>query len=128
MTMKSARLLVAGLVLEGLVLGFGTPAENTRIEQGRELFTRRCSGCHALDNNREGPRLRGIYGRKAGGVPEFTYSDALKKLNLNWDDTSLDRWLADPDAMAPDTDMAFRLSAAEERKAVIAWLRTQGSH
>ncbi len=126
--MKPARLLVAGLILEGLVLAFGTPTENAQVEKGRDLFARRCSGCHALDSNREGPRLRGIYGRKAGGVQEFTYSDALKKLNLHWDDTSLDRWLADPDAMAPDTDMAFRLSVAEERKAVIAWLRTQGSH
>jgi cytochrome c len=133
MIMKFGRLLVAGLVLECLVLealalAFGTPAENAQVKKGSDLFARRCSGCHALDNNREGPRLRGVYGRKAGGVPEFTYSDALKKLNLNWDDTSLDRWLTDPDAMAPDTDMAFRLSAAEERKAVIAWLRTQGSH
>jgi cytochrome c len=48
----------------------------------------------------------------------------LKKLGVRWDDASLDRWLADPDAMAPDTDMAFRLANGDERKAVIAYLKS----
>jgi cytochrome c2 len=57
-------------------------------------------------------------------VSEFAYSDSLKKLSLQRDDASLDGWLSDPDAMAPDTDMAFKLRATEERKAVIAYLRS----
>ena len=125
--MRPARLLIAGLAIEAIVLAFGTPAENTLIEKGKDLFARRCSGCHAADINKEGPRLRGVYGRKAGSVPDFVYSDPVKKLNLQWDEASLDRWLTDPDLMAPNTDMAFRLSSAEERKAVIAYLKTLGS-
>jgi cytochrome c2 len=51
----------------------------------------------------------------------------LKKLNVEWVAETLDRWLTDPDAMAPDTDMAFRLKSAEERKAVIVYLKTLDS-
>ena len=88
---------------------------------------RRCSGCHAPDLNKEGPRLRGVYMRKAAGVAGFGYSEALKKAAIRWDDASLDRWLRDPDAMVPNTDMAFRLADGEERKAVIAYLKSLGN-
>jgi cytochrome c len=98
-------------------------ALNTQEERGKDLFVRRCSGCHAPDVNKEGPRLRGVYGRTAAAVTDFTYSDALKKTGVRWDEATLDRWLADPDAMAPDSDMAFRLKDPEERKAVIAYLK-----
>jgi cytochrome c len=99
-------------------------AWTTPEERGKELFLRRCSGCHAADSNKEGPRLRGIYGRKSAAVPDFAYSEALKKSGIRWDDANLDRWLSDPDAMVPDTDMAFRLADAAERKALIAYLKT----
>ena len=93
-------------------------------EHGKELFERRCSGCHSLDLNKEGPRLRGVYGRQAGSVTGFAYSEALKKAGIRWDEVSLDRWLSDPDAMVPDTDMAFQLADGQERKAVIAYLKS----
>lgn len=122
--MRSSTLLIAGLLMETILLAFSTPADNATAQKGKDLFARRCSGCHASDINKEGPRLRGVYGRKAGGVTEFGYSDSLKKLNLRWNDASLDRWLTDPDAMAPGTDMAFRLSNAEERTAIIEYLKS----
>ena len=102
-----------------IFLAFVTPQE-----QGKEIFLRRCSGCHAADIDKEGPRLRGIYGRKAAAIPGFGYSQSLRNSSIRWDDQTLDRWLIDPDAMAPDTDMAFRLSDGAERKAVIAYLKT----
>jgi len=114
--------LCAGLAAGAILLALSTPEE-----RGKELFVRRCSGCHAPDLNKEGPRLRGVYGRKAATAPGFTYSDAMKKTKIRWDDASLDRWLSDPNAMAPDTDMAFRLADGEERKAVIAYLKSLGS-
>jgi cytochrome c len=103
------------------------PQDAAAVARGKDLFARRCSGCHAADIDKEGPRLRGVYGRKAAGVPGFTYSDALKKVAIRWDDATLDRWLTDPDAMAPDTDMGFRLTNSEERKAVIDYLKTLGN-
>jgi cytochrome c len=96
----------------------------TPEEHGKELFVRRCSGCHAADSNKEGPKLRGVYGRTAAAAVGFDYSDALKKSGIRWDAVSLDKWLSDPDAMVPDTDMAFRVADREERKAVIAYLKS----
>jgi cytochrome c len=119
------RTLLAIFLVQTLVLAFGNPDQDKQ-EEGKNLFARRCSGCHATDINKEGPRLRGVYGRKAAALSDFIYSDSLKKLDLQWDEASLDRWLTNPEAMAPDTDMAFRLAAPDERKAVIAYLRSLG--
>jgi cytochrome c len=90
---------------------------------GREIFEKRCTGCHALDNEKEGPRLRGVFGRKSGSIPSFKYSDAVKSANIIWDANSLDRWLTDPDKFIPDNDMDFHLAKAAERSDVIAYLR-----
>ena len=125
--MRPAKLLIAGLIVEALLLAFGAPADTAQVAKGKELFERRCSGCHASDIDKEGPRLRGVYGRKSASVSGFPYSDSLKKLNRKWDDANLDQWLSDPDAMAPDSDMSFKLNSSEERKAVIAYLKTLDS-
>ncbi len=119
MLTKIAFIAVAG----GAILLAATAQE----EHGKDLFGRRCGGCHATDSNREGPRLRGVHGRPAASVPGFTYSAALKKANIRWDDATLERWLSDPEAMVPDTDMAFRLADGAERKAVISYLKSVGN-
>lgn len=95
----------------------------TLAQSPADVFTRRCSGCHAPDINKEGPRLRGVYGRNAASVPGFGYSEALKNSKIQWDESTLDQWLRDPDALVPDTDMAFRVTNAEERKIIIAYLK-----
>jgi cytochrome c len=91
--------------------------------RGKAVFEKRCTGCHALVVDREGPRLAGVYGRKAGSVPVFTYSAGLKNLGLTWNDTTLERWLSDPDMVAPDNNMSFSVPKAEERRDVIAYLK-----
>jgi cytochrome c len=91
--------------------------------KGKDLFERRCGGCHALDRDKEGPRLRGVYGRTAGSVDSFQYSDALKQSNITWNDESLEKWLTDPERLVPGNDMAFHLEKAEERREVISYLR-----
>jgi cytochrome c len=96
-------------------------------ERGKELFEKRCSGCHALDKDKEGPRLRGVFGRTSGTVPSFQYSEALKAAHLTWDAASLDKWLSGPDQFVPDTDMAFQLVKGEERAEVIAYLKQLSS-
>lgn len=122
-----AKVVCAALGSTAIVLTLSAAGETGKDERGKELFVRRCSGCHSPDLNKEGPRLRGVYGHKAAGAPGFAYSDALKKAAIRWDDASLDRWLSDPDTMVPDTDMAFRLADGEERKAVIAYLKSLGN-
>ena len=92
-------------------------------EQGKLLFDKRCGGCHALDHDQTGPRLRTVYGRKAGSVPTFRYSVALKSARFTWDDVLLDKWLTDPESLVYDTDMEFHVPKADERAAIIRFLR-----
>jgi cytochrome c len=113
--------LVSVLALPRLAL-----AQNA--EHGKDLFERRCAGCHALDKEKEGPRLRGVYGRTSGTVASFQYSNALKTAHITWDATSLDKWLADPEKLVPDSDMAFQLVRAEERTDIIAYLKQLSSN
>ena len=95
----------------------------TETSDGKSLFEKRCSGCHSLDHDKEGPRLGGVYGRAAGSVASFNYSDALKSSHITWDADTLDKWLAGPDKVVPETDMAFHVESATERSAIIAYLK-----
>jgi cytochrome c len=92
--------------------------------KGKEAFQRRCGGCHALDRSMEGPRLRGVYGRRSGSAPGFQYSEALKNAKITWSDDSLDKWLTDTEALVPDNDMTFRVQSPEERRDIIVYLKT----
>jgi cytochrome c len=92
-------------------------------ERGKAVFEKRCTGCHAIDVDREGPRLAGVYGRKAGGVAGFTYSTGLKNSGVTWNDATLEKWLSDPDLMVPDNNMSFSVPKAEERRDLIAFLK-----
>jgi cytochrome c len=94
---------------------------------GKELFERRCGGCHTLDGNRGGPSLRGVYGRHAGASPSYNYSDALKNSGITWDEGLLEKWLVDPEQLVPGTDMDFRVPKAEERREIIAYLKANSN-
>jgi cytochrome c len=92
-------------------------------DRGKALFERRCTGCHALDIDRGGPRLRTVYGRSAGAIEGFPYSAALRKAHVVWDEQTLERWLADPDGFIPGNDMDFLVTRPEERRDLIAYLK-----
>ena len=92
--------------------------------QGKEIFEKRCTGCHALDADHEGPRLRGVFGRPAGTVRTFKYSDALQRAKFTWDEAKLDKWLTDTESVVPDNKMSFRVPKQEERTAIIAYLKS----
>jgi cytochrome c len=98
--------------------------EKGDAKRGQAVFEKRCAGCHSLDEDKEGPRLREVYGKKAGSVSTFKYSDALKASNVTWDAPSLDQWMADPEKIVPNSDMFFRVPQARERTDVIAYLQT----
>ncbi len=100
-----------------------TVAGDGNAARGEAVFEKRCIGCHAMEADREGPRLAGVFGRKAGSVPGFTYSAGLKNLGLTWNDATLEKWLSDPDMVVPDNNMSFSVSKAEERRDLIAYLK-----
>jgi cytochrome c len=111
-----------GPILAGLALLVSAQAQAPA--SGKALFERRCGGCHALDREKEGPRLGGVYGRTAGTVATFEYSEALKKSKVVWTKETLDRWLTDTEKLVPGNDMAFRVSDPAERAAIIEYLST----
>jgi cytochrome c len=82
-----------------------------------------CMICHSLDKNEIGPKHRDVFGRKAGSVAGYDYSAALKASNIVWDETTLDKWLADPQAFVPGTKMAFSVDEVQDRADVIAFLK-----
>jgi cytochrome c len=116
------RQAAAGLAAFALyVVGSTLPGQQPPT--GKDLFAKRCGGCHALDRDKEGPRLGGVYGRAAASLDSFAYSEALKKSKIEWNDATLERWLADPDQLVPGNDMAFHVEKAAERNAIIAYLK-----
>ena len=88
-----------------------------------ETLYEACQDCHSLDKNDVGPRHRGVFGRKAASLPDYDYSDALKSANIIWNEETLDKWLTDPQAVAPGAKMFFHLDNPQDRADVIAHLR-----
>ena len=107
-----------------LLVSAQTAVDPAKAQKGEELFERRCTGCHRLDEVRVGPPLRHVFGRAAGADAGFPYSEALKKSHVKWDELTLDKWLSDTEALVPDNDMAFRVTNGEERGAIIAYLQS----
>ena len=86
-----------------------------------------CTACHSTAPGKTiiGPSLAGIYGDKAGTVPGFQFSDAMKKSGLTWNAANLDAFLTNPQAKVPGTIMGFAgIKDAAQRKAVIDYLKT----
>ena len=88
-----------------------------------ETLYEACQDCHSLDKNDVGPRHRGVFGRKAASLPDYDYSDALKSANIVWNEETLDKWLTDPQAVAPGAKMFFHLDSPQDRADVIAYLK-----
>jgi cytochrome c len=102
----------------------GQAVASADAARGRMLFGKRCTGCHSLTQDGEGPRLGGVVGRTSAIVPTYQYSAALKKAHIVWDESTLDKWLANPDQMVPGTEMDFYVPKAQERQDIIRFLKS----
>lgn len=91
---------------------------------GERQFNRRCTGCHSLIEHRIGPRLGDVYGRRAGSVAGFRYSDAVAAQGFVWSDSTLDRWLSGPRDFIRGAAMRVKIANDPERADIIAYLRT----
>lgn len=117
-----------GLLVAALLLG-SVPAAAQDASKGEAVF-KRCRACHAIGpaaQNKAGPSLTGVVGRKAGSVAGFNYSEAMRKAasgGLVWTDDKLAQFLATPDAVVPDNVMAFGgVKDPAERADLIAFLK-----
>jgi cytochrome c len=89
------------------------------------IFRRYCSVCHSVEEgkNKFGPSLANIVGRDSASINNFSYSEPMKRLGVVWTLENLDRYLTNPAAMVPGTQMAFPgVKNQDERKALIDYL------
>lgn len=113
-------LSVAALVLLG-----AAPAAAADAGRGASLYQARCGGCHSIATNRIGPRHAGVVGRKAGSLPDFGYSPALRAAGFVWTAERIDQWLQGPPKMVPGAKMFFTVKEAADRADIIAYLASQ---
>ncbi len=118
-----------GLVL--LFLSVSALAQDTSGaasgDDGQLVFNNVCRTCHTMKqgDNRLGPNLHGVIGRKAGSLADYNnYSSSMKSAGLTWDKATLDRFIANPDAVVPGHNMKpfGGIASAEERAKIIAFL------
>lgn len=114
---------ICALALGLLVLGSATALANGDPVKGEEIY-HRCQGCHSIARNRIGPMHKGLFGRPAGSVPGFTYSDAMKNSGIVWNEQTLDQFLQGPRKMVPGTKMTYAgVADPQERADLIAYLK-----
>lgn len=98
-------------------------ASPAQIKTGEMVYSR-CLACHALTYDRTGPRHCGLFGRRAGSVPGFIYSNAMKRSGIVWSAKTLDRFLTAPLKAVPGTSMGYAgIPNGNERAALIAYLK-----
>jgi cytochrome c len=101
-------------------------AQGTEGDTGQQAFNNACRTCHMVreGDNRLGPNLHKVIGRKAGSLPNYPYSSAMKEAGFAWDEEKLDRFMANPDQVVPGNGMKpyGGLSSSDERKKIIAFL------
>jgi cytochrome c len=100
--------------------------QGTEGVSGQQAFNNACRTCHIMreGDNRLGPNLHKIVGRKAGSLPDYGFSSAMKEAGFVWDEEKLDRFIANPDEVVPGNSMKpyGGLSSSEDRKKIIAFL------
>ena len=118
--------MLLGAALAAGAVGFagaaGAGGASGDADHGKQLYAR-CAACHSLTVDRTGPRHCGLLGRRAGGVPGFAYSEAMKRSGIVWTLATLDRFLANPMQAIPGTAMGYAgLSDPKERADLVAYL------
>jgi cytochrome c len=119
----------AGAMALAVALAAGHPAPSFAsgdAAHGATIY-QECMICHSLDKSGIGPRHRDVFGRKAGRLTDYAYSAALKASNIVWNETTLDQWLTNPQALVPGTKMMFSVDAAQDRADVIAFLKEKAA-
>ncbi|XP_071950061.1 cytochrome c-like [Antedon mediterranea] len=97
--------------------------------KGAAIFKQKCTQCHVIDNSgkhKQGPNLKGMYGRKTGQAAGFSYTDANKNKGITWSEETLWEYLYNPKKYIPGTKMVFAgLKKKTERADLIAFLKEE---
>ena len=118
-TMRATMVLVVMTLLPlGAARADGDPVRG-------EAHFQECAACHKLDAgaNEVGPSLHGIFTRKAGELADFRFSPAMKRSGIVWTPETLDKYIADPQAVVPANRMPYAgMASAGDRADLIAYL------
>ncbi|GAB4290947.1 MAG: c-type cytochrome [Roseovarius sp.] len=112
-----------------LVTASATPPRPAEpMSPGARQFMRRCAICHALTpgpSRKAGPSLHGLFGRRAGTVPGYPYSQTLRQSAIVWTEETIDALFdLGPDGFIPGSKMPTqRIISPVERQELIAFLR-----
>jgi cytochrome c len=113
-------------VLTAFVIASQSFAADGNPAQGQRVFGA-CAACHSLrpDQNMTGPSLAGLWNRKAGTLASFSrYSPAMKSANIEWNDKTLDEWIADPQHVIPGNQMTFAgIKDARQRADLLVFIK-----
>jgi cytochrome c len=112
--------LAADIVVAQMALPSAKPLDEAA------LFKQQCATCHAVnltDPPRQGPPLVKVVGREAGTHQGFRYSTGLAQAHFVWDESRLDAWLSNPQAVVAGSNMAYRQARPEVRAAIINYLK-----
>ncbi|KAB2939459.1 MAG: c-type cytochrome [Hyphomicrobium sp.] len=95
---------------------------------GKVAFNNACRTCHSFKagDNRLGPTLHGVVGRKAGSIEGFQFSAAMKSSGITWDESNLDKFIANPDTVVHGNAMKpfGGVADASEREKIVEYLKT----
>ncbi len=116
-------------LLAGLLLALTLPALAQEDAATRRLALNHCGACHSFGEGeaaRQGPNLYGVTQRPAGSAEGFAYSEGFRKAlaGRTWDAALLDRWLADPQAVAPGTVMLYRQDDPDKRAQLVRFVES----
>jgi cytochrome c len=104
------------------------PTQSPDAAAGQQAFNNACRTCHTMKDgdNRQGPHLHGIVGRKAGALSGYGYSSAMKEAGFVWDADKLDRFMTTPDAVVSGNSMKpfGGVASADDRAKIIAYLQS----
>ena len=126
MRSQNSRSVISSLLLMTASIAMAQSSNSTAGSaiKGKEIYDARCSACHSVEDNRVGPMHQGVFGRKAGSVKSYRYSDALNKSKVVWNRDTLTAWLTNPEALIPGQRMGYAMDNTQDREDVVAYLAT----
>ena len=116
---KTTSIMVSIFIYFGVANAFADD-----VVLGKRVFNK-CKACHTAtaEQNKIGPHLVNIIGRKAGTVEKYKYSPAMKASKITWTAKNIDKYITNPRTFIPKNKMAFAgVRKPEDRKALIAYL------